>query len=244
MPINPYYANESDLLVSVTPCNGKVNFFLSDDYNSLFEPARRAGFFDMVTQAQEGKLTSRVPLVAALKTVYIGVASTNELYDLIKDQLDSYFEVKAAYVPAGTLVQRYSFSNSRGDLQVIFTRQGDDVVVKWPQVVEEVGGMTRTVPADRIRYQVFAGKEPKTALLMNAECAVEKAEGIFGVYMSRNDEQDREVHLQRSDLDSIKVLGLLATIADTEGGAPETIAYEPYVITVPTRVYGVRVQGY
>lgn len=145
---------------------------------------------------------------------------------------------------AGSVLERYSFAGTRGDLQVIFSRQGDDVVVKWPQVLEEVGGTTSPVASNRIRYQVFAGKEPKTALLMNAECAVEKADGIFGVYMSSEDERDREVHLQRTDLDSVKVLGLLATIADPAGGPPETIAYEPYVITAPSRVYGVRVQGY
>lgn len=216
--------SQTEMLVEVTPCNGKVKIFVSDDYNNLFGGAEGSN--------QLGKLSTQVN-VAGLKKLYVGVESANELFELIKTQLDSSFEIKATY-PSGPLPV-YTFAG-RGEVQVLFSRHGDEVVVKWPQVLQDGA----PVPTSRIRYQVYAGKDAQSALLMNSACAVEQSAGqVFGVYMSQADEADREVRLQRTDLNSIKVLGLMATVKDENEGTV-TIAYEPYVITAPDKVYGVR----
>ena len=103
----------------------------------------------MVTQAEGGRLTSRVPNVSSLKNVYIGIASANELYDEIKTQLDSYFEIKTQYIGTSTPSQKYSFNkgNTRGDIQLINGRQAreqgidtakNEVVLTWDQIFEQV----------------------------------------------------------------------------------------------------------
>jgi hypothetical protein len=46
------YLNASDLIVEVTPCNGRVTFFVSNDHMSLFKPASEAKsntFLDVLT---------------------------------------------------------------------------------------------------------------------------------------------------------------------------------------------------
>lgn len=53
----------SDLYIEVTPCNGRVTFFVSNDYTNLFDKDKeiKAGnFLDIRTQQQFGKLTTRV----------------------------------------------------------------------------------------------------------------------------------------------------------------------------------------
>jgi len=42
---------KTDLYIEVTPCNGRVNFFVSDDYLALFNKEKSAGYIDLVTQA-------------------------------------------------------------------------------------------------------------------------------------------------------------------------------------------------
>jgi len=218
----------SEMLIDITPCNGKVRVFVSDDYEKIFEDSKVVGSFD----SRLGRLSSQVN-VRGLKRLYVGLESANELFDSLKTQLDSSFEIKATYLSRKSPV--YTFAG-RGDVQVLFKRHGGEVVVKWPQVLEDGA----PVSSDRVRYQVLAGKEAGSALYMNAACAVEQSGGrVFGVYMSQQDESDREVRLQRADLSSIQALGLIATVTDPAQGTV-TIAYEPYVITAPDRVYGVR----
>lgn len=49
--INPSSIDsKTDLHIEVTPCNGRVNFFVSDNYLSLFNKNQQAGLFDFVTQ--------------------------------------------------------------------------------------------------------------------------------------------------------------------------------------------------
>jgi hypothetical protein len=70
----------TDFYIEVTPCNGKVNFFVSDDYLALFNKEKSAGFVDLVSQAHFGKLTSKVPNVGQFSNIYIGITSSNELF--------------------------------------------------------------------------------------------------------------------------------------------------------------------
>jgi copper oxidase (laccase) domain-containing protein len=55
----------SDLYIEITPCNGKVNYFVSDDYLSLFDKEKQGSrFTQLVSEFYFGKLISRVPNVA------------------------------------------------------------------------------------------------------------------------------------------------------------------------------------
>lgn len=85
---------------------------MTDNYNSLFNS--NATFFQLVTQETTfGRLASTVPDVKKYKSLYIGVSSVNELYDEIKYQKDSYFEIKATLVPSGTVAgYQYAFDKS------------------------------------------------------------------------------------------------------------------------------------
>ena len=38
----------SDLYIEVTPCNGRVTMFVSDEYEALFNKEKLAGFIDLV----------------------------------------------------------------------------------------------------------------------------------------------------------------------------------------------------
>ena len=45
-------SNDLDLYIDVTPCNGRVGFYVSDDYMSLFKDLNKrqeGGFIDLVT---------------------------------------------------------------------------------------------------------------------------------------------------------------------------------------------------
>jgi hypothetical protein len=42
---------KTDLYIEITPCNGRVNFFVSDDYLAIYNKDKTsAGFFDLVSQ--------------------------------------------------------------------------------------------------------------------------------------------------------------------------------------------------
>jgi hypothetical protein len=53
--------------------------------------------------------------------MYIGIMNANKLYDEIKTQMDSFFEVKASFVPGGQVSEDYVFdtTESRGGVQVL-----------------------------------------------------------------------------------------------------------------------------
>ena len=55
---------------------------------------------------------------------------------------------------------------------------------------------------------------------MNSQCAIQHAErnSIFAIYLSQESESDREIHLQKSDLSNIKVLGIIASVKDPKTG--------------------------
>lgn len=57
----------------------------------------------MVSQQQFGKLSTKVPNVGKYSTIYIGITSSNELFMGLQDQVDSFFEIKTAYVASGSL---------------------------------------------------------------------------------------------------------------------------------------------
>ena len=40
---------EEDLYIEVTPCNGRVTMFVSDDYEQLFSDKKKSGFIDLVS---------------------------------------------------------------------------------------------------------------------------------------------------------------------------------------------------
>ena len=67
-----------DLYIEVTPCNGRVTMFVSDDYQALFAKDKQANFVDLVTKHSFGRLTSVVPNVSQFDVVYIGITSSNE----------------------------------------------------------------------------------------------------------------------------------------------------------------------
>ena len=80
------YPEKTDLYIEVTPCNGRVNFFVSDDYLAIFNKDKTsAGFFDMISQQQFGKLSTKVPNVGKYSTIYVGITSSNELFMGIQD---------------------------------------------------------------------------------------------------------------------------------------------------------------
>ncbi len=55
----------ADLYIEVTPCNGRVTMFVSDDSMSLFTTDKKTtGFLNFVSQLNFGKLISVIPDVA------------------------------------------------------------------------------------------------------------------------------------------------------------------------------------
>ena len=76
---------------------------------------------------------------------------------------------------------------------------------------------------------------------MNSQCAIQHAErnSIFAIYLSQESESDREIHLQKSDLSNIKVLGIIASVKDPKTGYMVQLAYEPYVV-MKSQVQGIR----
>lgn len=94
----------SDLYIEVTPCRGRVTFYVSNDYLSLFKDDKKvdiSSYVEIVSQQRFGRLSTRVANVGQFKTLYIGIMSSNELYDGLAKQIDSFYEVRTEYVKAG-----------------------------------------------------------------------------------------------------------------------------------------------
>ena len=74
-------------------------------------------------------------------------------------------------------------------------------------------------------------------------CAIEYNPGhLVGLYLSPDDERDREIELSPNDLKGLKVLGIIATVRDNSSRAITQLAYDPYVLHESR--YGVRLRGY
>jgi hypothetical protein len=50
----------TDLFIEVTPCNGRVQFFVSDDFASLFNNASYVSSIDMISFEKFGKTAKRL----------------------------------------------------------------------------------------------------------------------------------------------------------------------------------------
>lgn len=95
---------------------------------------------------------------------------------------------------------------------------------------------------------MYAGLTEKSILSMNSMCAIQHAEQgeLFAIYISQEDEKDREVRINRNDLKGVKVLGILATVKDSKTQETVNLAYEPFVLqdAQKMRGFGVRLRGY
>jgi hypothetical protein len=73
-------AGKYDLAVEVTPCIGRVTFYISEDYLSLFNGDKQR-YTEIVTEQKNGKMNIRVPQVEQFKVLYIGIMSSNEWFE-------------------------------------------------------------------------------------------------------------------------------------------------------------------
>lgn len=53
---------------------------------------------------------------------------------------------------------------------------------------------------------------------------------IFAIYFTKEEELDREVKLKRSDLATVKAIGVIAFIQDKKTHSTLSLAYEPYTV--------------
>jgi hypothetical protein len=151
--------------------------------SSLFSSGKQVGFFDMISQPTAGRLVSKVPFAANFKTIYVGISSANELYDQIKSQLESSFEVRAVYVNATSFESTdYLFDqgSTRGIIQIQYedsedggrsSRGRSELVIKWSQIIERASsrmGSFSPVSSERVSYQIYGAGNESSALYMNS----------------------------------------------------------------------------
>jgi hypothetical protein len=63
---------------------------------------------------------------------------------------------------------------------------------------------------------------------------------MFAIYLSQQDERDREVTINKKDLKGVKSIGIIATVRDEKTHSIVTLAYEPYIIHRGVDRFGVR----
>ena len=115
---------------------------MSDDYMAVFnKDSSGKEYVEMVSQQRFGKLSTKVSNVGKYSTIYIGVTSSHELFMGLQDQVDSYFEIKTAYVAAAslnkdkTLVSQYLLESGAKGIEIIQSSSNPhEVKIRWNQV--------------------------------------------------------------------------------------------------------------
>jgi hypothetical protein len=81
-----------DLIIELQQCKGRADFFVSTDFSDLWNDENAYSKIPSSKGSElYGTLSYRVTNYAAMPALYIGVASTNELFRDLKDLEESHF---------------------------------------------------------------------------------------------------------------------------------------------------------
>ena len=241
----------SDLYVELTPCSGKLSFYVSDTYLSLFKPTTYQGLLDVVPTSQStfGLQISRVRDIKAYDVIYVGIESSNEFFsgDLGK-QLDSFFEIRTTLIKSTQpdLSQTYFFgANSNKEIDLVNDDHDlDTFYIKWNQIYQRGNSDTEAQykPVEQVTYQLFAGANHDSRYSLGSLCSIEHAPAntLYSLFVDEEAQNNRSLKLKRSDLRNVQVIGMIARVRDPISGDMIALAYEP--LTFNIKLFGVKLQ--
>eukprot|EP00347_Sterkiella_histriomuscorum_P004193 403361391 len=242
--------DSTDLFIQITPCNGRVDFYVSEDYFSLFDTKSSVQIQNEFMNGEKfGMQTARLKNIGGKEVVYVGVQSVNEFYKDFQDKVDSYFELKTQMIRGSQIDinEQYTFKDSIKEISVQYDETDDYyVVVNWSPIYRknqegQEFGASSFGPAQEVVYQIFAGTSNQAKSYMNSICSIEHAShhDISTIFTSYDDQRKTRVKLKRADIEKIRVIGVLARIKDPMTGELINLAYEPYLLNPDT--FGVKI---
>ena len=237
----------TDLFIEVTPCNGRVEMYLSTEYNTLFSNQTRIEFQDTDASMNFGIYTGRIRNVSDFEVIYIGIESSNLFFKSFKGLTESIFEITTRLIPSSQadLTQTYALVQNNKVIDIVpdKDKEGNFLVI-WNKIYERSKlSSSSFVPVEDVSYMMFAGKTQDTAYQMNSLCALHYANqsSLFSIFLNPEDMKQNRISLSSEDLDEIKVIGIIARVKDPLSGEIVSLSYEPF--TFSSVSFGVKVNN-
>ncbi|CDW78615.1 UNKNOWN [Stylonychia lemnae] len=237
---------DQDLYIQVTPCNGMIDLFVSESYLLLFDPEfgveNKMKINSTINDQDNNKfglITKTIKNVNLLNSdyIYMGIQSSNEFYSEYQNLSESYFEIKVSLIPSSqqTLVEKYQFEKDQKEIEIsTIPNDQDHLFIKWVNIYENKGDYVDKPMSkvQNVQFKLYGSRNKKLFNTFQSMCSIQhsKEQSIILMKYDASDKEKQGMKIKKSDIQYIKLVGLVAQFKDEQTGEMVSLAYDPYIV--------------